>query len=268
MDMPQRSNSVKQEEQFKQMEKVKILIVEDQMIIAADIAMFLESIGYEIAGILPKGEDALTSISQTPPDIILMDIALKGTMDGIQTARYIFEKYQIPVIFLTANADDATFERAKSSRPYAFISKPFQPTDLQRAIELALARIAEEQSGQSMMHLNNSQNQAYILADRIFVRHKGKMTKILLQDILFVEASRSYCKIVTTEAEFLMSIALGRLEEKLEGNHFQRIHRSHVVNIKKIDSISDDKGYLNIGGHQLSISKHFKDELMRRLQIF
>ena len=250
------------------MGKVKILIVEDQMIIAADIAMFLESIGYEITGILPRGEDALKSIHQTPPDIVLMDIALKGNMDGIETARSIFERYQIPVIFLTANADDATFERAKFARPYAFISKPFQPTDLQRAVELALARVAEESAGQSILHLNdNNQNQTYILADRIFVRYKGKMTKILLQDILYIEASRSYCKIVTQETEFLMSIALGRLEEKLESNHFQRIHRSHVVNIQKIDSISDDKGYIYIGGHQLAISKHFREELIRRLPI-
>lgn len=246
---------------------VKILVVEDEMIIAADISMFLESIGYEVTGILPRGEDALKSIVQTPPDLVLMDIFLKGSMDGIETARYIYERHQIPVIFLTANADDATFERAKATRPYAFISKPFQPADVQRAIELAMARLAEEHSGQSLFHLNKSAEEAYILADRIFVRHKGKMTKILLQDILFAEAARSYCKIYTQDTEYLMSIALGKLEEKLEANNFLRIHRSYIVNIQKIDSISEDRSYIDIGGQNLMVSRHFREELARRLQI-
>ena len=249
------------------MSKVKILVVEDEMIIAADISMFLESIGYEVTGILPRGEDALKSILQTPPDLVLMDIFLKGSMDGIETARYIYERHQIPVIFLTANADDATFERAKSTRPYAFISKPFQPSDVQRAIELALARLAEEHSGQSILHLNRDAEESYILADRIFVRYKGKMTKILLQDILFAEAARSYCKIIVGETEYLMSISLGKLEEKLETNNFLRIHRSYIVNILKIDSISEDRSYIEIGGQNLMVSRPFREELIRRLQI-
>lgn len=249
------------------MSAVKILIVEDEMIIAADISMMLEAIGYEITGIMPRGEDALKNIESTPPDIVLMDIALKGALDGIETSRFIFEHHQIPVIFLTANADDATFARAKTTRPYAFISKPFQPSDLQRAIELALARLAEEHSGQSLLHVNDKAEDAYILADRIFVRYKGKMTKILLQDILYVEADRSYCKIYTPQAEYLMSISLGALEEKLRAVNFLRIHRSYIVNLHKIDTISDDWAYLGIGAQTLSVSRSFKDELVRRLQI-
>lgn len=249
------------------MSTFKILVVEDEMIIAADISMLLENLGYEITGILPRGEDALKSIAQTPPDLVLMDIALKGKLDGIETARFIYERYQIPVIFLTANADDATFERAKATRPYAFISKPFQPADLQRAIVLVLTRLAEEQRGQDLLHVNESTEETYILADRIFVRHRGKMTKILLQDILYAEAARSYCKIYTAQTEFLMSIALGTLEEKLQANNFLRIHRSYLVNLQKIDTISDDWSYLGLGAQTLSVSRAFKEELIRRLQI-
>ncbi len=249
------------------MNTVKILVVEDEMIIAADISMVLESQGYEVTGILPRGEDALNSIAQRPPDLVLMDISLKGNLDGIETARYIYERHQIPVIFLTANADDATFARAKATRPYAFISKPFQPADLQRVIELAMARLAEEQGGQSLLHLNETAEEAYILADRIFVRHKGKMSKILLQDILYAEAARSYCKIFTAQTEYLMSIALGTLEEKLQSSNFLRIHRSYIVNLKKIETISDDWNYLGVGTKNLSVSRSFREELIRRIQI-
>jgi DNA-binding LytR/AlgR family response regulator len=249
------------------MSAVKILIVEDEMIIAADISMMLESIGYEITGIIPRGEDALKSIEHTSPDLVLMDINLKGALDGVETSRFIFERHQIPVIFLTANTDDATFARAKATRPYAFISKPFQPADLQRAIELALARLAEEHSSQSLLHLNDNAEEAYILADRIFVRHKGKMTKILLQDILYAEADRSYCKIFTSEAEYLMSVSLGNLEEKLRADNFLRIHRSCIINLHKIETISDDWGYISIGTQTLAVSRSCKDELVRRLNI-
>ncbi len=247
------------------MNAVKILIVEDEMVIAADISMMLERIGYEITGITPRGEDALNSIESTLPDLVLMDIALKGALDGVETARFIVERHQIPVIFLTANVDDATFARAKTTRPYAFLSKPFEPADLQRAIELALARLAEEQTDQKLLHLNEKTEEAYILADRIFVYHKGKMIKILLQDIFYMEADRSYCKIHTAQAEYLLSIPLGNLEEKLHSKNFLRVHRSHIVNLLRIDTIGDDWSYLGIGTHTLPVSRSFRDELARRL---
>lgn len=89
----------------------------------------------------------------------------------------------------------------------------------------------------------------------------------MLQDILYAEADRSYCKIYTPQAEYLMSISLGALEEKLRTDNFLRIHRSYIVNLHKIDTISDDWGYLGIGAQTLSVSRSFKDELVRRFHI-
>ena len=114
------------------------------MIVAADVSMMLGRMNYEVSGITPRGEDALKSIESTRPDLILMDIALKGRLDGIATAQIVHDTYRIPVVFLTANADDDTFQRAKATKPYAFLSKPFRHSELQRAIELALEMVAEE----------------------------------------------------------------------------------------------------------------------------
>jgi DNA-binding LytR/AlgR family response regulator len=247
-------------------EFVKILIVEDEMIIAADISMMLSGLGYEITGIIPRGEDALKSMEATLPDLVLMDIALKGALDGVETARIIGQTSQTPIIFLTANADDATFARAKETLPYAFISKPFQASDLQRAIELALARLAEEHSGQALVHIGGSPESPYILSDRIFVRHKGKMIKIFLQDILFAKAERSYCKIHTSGAEYLMSLPLGALEKKLASNAFLRIHRSHIINVAKIDAIGEQFAYVSIGKITLPVSEPYQAALAQRLK--
>src|SRR6185436_16807290 len=105
---------------------VRILVVEDEMIIAAKIAMQLTNLGYEVTGILPKGEEAIKHVEDEKPDIIVLDINLKGKIDGIEAAKQIQQIADIPIIYLTANSDDATFNRAKPTRPYAFISKPFK----------------------------------------------------------------------------------------------------------------------------------------------
>ncbi len=121
-----------------------VLIVEDEMIIAANIALQLNHLGYQVNGIIPRAEEVLPHIKQQVPDILLMDINLKGEMDGIELAGLIRNEFKIPIIYLTANADEAHFNRAKSTNPYAFISKPFKKIDLQRAIELTIIRVAEE----------------------------------------------------------------------------------------------------------------------------
>ncbi len=129
--------------------KIKILVVEDEMIIGAKISMQLSNLGYEVTGILPRGEDAILHVEENKPDIVLLDIQLKGKMDGIETAARLQETGNVIIIYLTANSDEATFNRAKLTRPHAFITKPFKQLDLQRAIELVISRMAEAETGQS-----------------------------------------------------------------------------------------------------------------------
>ena len=90
----------------------KILIVEDEMIIGANISLQLSKLGYEVTGIISKGEDALNHVRQNQPDIVLMDIQLKGKMDGVETAMVIQREFPVPIIYLTANTDDEHFKRA------------------------------------------------------------------------------------------------------------------------------------------------------------
>src|SRR6478735_1532119 len=101
---------------------IKILVVEDEMIIGAKISMQLTSLGYEVTGILPRGEDAILHVKENKPDIILLDINLKGELDGIETACRVREFADIPIIYLTANSDEITFNRAKPTKPSAFIA--------------------------------------------------------------------------------------------------------------------------------------------------
>lgn len=122
----------------------KIFIVEDEAIIALDIKKTLEKMNYEVAGVSDRGEGALKMIDKLYPDVILMDIVLKGELDGIETARLINLKRKIPIIYLTAHHDDDTLERSKSTNPYGYLLKPLNDRDLNACLRMALSRIEYE----------------------------------------------------------------------------------------------------------------------------
>lgn len=120
------------------MKSKKILIVEDEIIIAMEIADRLKSMGYEVLRIVSNGEMAIKTALSEKPDLILMDIMIQGEMDGIETASKILAHSSIPVIYLTANADESTLERAKVSDAFAYLIKPFEERELNTTIEMAL----------------------------------------------------------------------------------------------------------------------------------
>lgn len=120
------------------MKKAKILVVEDQNIVALNIRNKLKNLGYTVPGTASTGEEAIRKAELTNADLVLMDIMLKGEMDGIEAAREIKTRLKIPVLYLTAYTDDETLERAKLTEPAGYISKPFKEEDLHSNIEMAL----------------------------------------------------------------------------------------------------------------------------------
>lgn len=122
------------------MSPIKILVVEDEMIVAEDIAGRLKKMGYTVTATVPSGEEAIAKVAENKPDLVLMDIVLKGEMDGVTAAEKIRSNTNIPTVFLTAYADDRTLERAKLTDPFGYIVKPFQQHDLHVTIEIALHR--------------------------------------------------------------------------------------------------------------------------------
>jgi len=120
------------------MTEAQILVVEDESIVAEDIRRSLQNLGYEVAAVVSSGETAIQKIEQTSPDLVLMDIVLQGKMDGIQAAEQTRTRFNIPVVYLTAYADDKTLERAKITEPFGYIIKPFKERELQINIEIAL----------------------------------------------------------------------------------------------------------------------------------
>lgn len=118
----------------------KILVVEDERIVAKDIQINLQQLGYLVPAVAASGEQAISKAAETSPDLVLMDINLKGEIDGVEAARQIYTRFNIPVIYLTAYSDDTTLERAKLTDPLGYILKPFKARELHATIQMALSK--------------------------------------------------------------------------------------------------------------------------------
>jgi PAS domain S-box-containing protein len=128
------------------MTKPRIMIVEDEKVIAADIEECLQGLGYDVAGSASTGTEALSLVDRVKPDLVLMDIKLKGEMDGVEVAGALYEQYKIPVVYLTAHADAEILQRAKHTAPSGYVLKPFDERTLRTAIEIAFDRHRRERT--------------------------------------------------------------------------------------------------------------------------
>jgi two-component system cell cycle sensor histidine kinase/response regulator CckA len=158
------------------MSKPRILIVEDERIVAEDIKRALEGYGYTISSIVASGEETLKRARKDKPDLVLMDIVLKGEMDGIEAARRIYEHLDIPVVYLTAHADEAILKRTAITEPFGYILKPFEDRELNASIEMALSKYDMERRSKEGAKfvsslLNNAPNPILVINPDTSVRH-------------------------------------------------------------------------------------------------
>lgn len=124
---------------FSMMHHTKILVVEDESIIAMDLQFTLERFGYDVCGVVSSGEECIENASRTNPDIILMDIKLRGKIDGLCAAKHIQSQSNTPVIYLTAYGDESTLNKVDKTKPFGYIYKPFEEIELQSEIENVLS---------------------------------------------------------------------------------------------------------------------------------
>jgi CheY-like chemotaxis protein len=123
---------------------INLMLVEDERIVAFDLKRQLQGFGYRVSSVVASGEQAISQVDQEKPDLVLMDIHLDGRMDGIEAAAAIRASHQVPVVFLTAYAEDDTLRRALESRPFGYLIKPCEGRELHATIQMALARREDE----------------------------------------------------------------------------------------------------------------------------
>lgn len=247
------------------MENVRILIVEDEFLIAQDLSMRLEQKGYSIANIVDTAEDAIACLKQEPVDICILDINIHGPVDGVGLAHQINALRTMPLIFLTSHTDSLTIARARDAKPAAYMLKPFNDVELGIAIDLAVANFATGQTAKPEEDEKPSDEDVFILNESIFIKKKERFKRVKFDDILWVEAQSNYSLIVTAEEKFVMATTLGIVEEKLTGPAFFRVSRSSLVNLKQVDELEGNM--VVVQGTAISVSKNKKEALYRRFNI-
>jgi DNA-binding LytR/AlgR family response regulator len=249
----------------------KVLIVEDEAITAMDIEVRLKRMGFRVVGQIHKPDGVIAEIKHKNPDLVLLDINLKGKEEGIDLAEEIDMTFNVPVVFLTAFGDDSTFKKAMATCPYGYVTKPFKDKDLKHAIEIALAH------HQSLSFAKSTALQYKKLLDIVcvdtddhnnkvlFVKDGSNYTKIKLDAIQWIEAYDAYSKIHTKEKTIIANALLKDLYQKLPHDKFIRVHRSYIVGLTHIEKIEKDN--IHISDTQIPVSKSHKAELMQHLDI-
>jgi CheY-like chemotaxis protein len=217
------------------MASYKILIVEDELLVATDIQESLEMLGYTVIDSVATGADAIQSVNRELPDVILMDIMLRGEMTGIEAAQAINRHHDVPIIYLTANADPATIDKAKFSLPYGYIIKPFTDKDLQTNIEIARFKFmndlkAKMESDQYNRFFQNVSNQG----DVIFVDGSKGLEKVHPGLIYYVEGDDAQSVIYTFDGEISLEKSIDEIQDLLPAELFVKVSERHLVNIQKI----------------------------------
>tara|TARA_R110000868_G_scaffold4211_13_gene26727 strand:- start:137337 stop:138098 length:762 start_codon:yes stop_codon:yes gene_type:complete len=241
---------------------IKILIVEDNVIIADDMQSMLEEIGYEIVDNVIVYEQAIEVLKSKQVDLVLIDIILASDKTGIDLGKHIRENYNIPFIFVTSNSDRATVENAKTVKPNGYLVKPFEQQDLYTSIEIALSSFNYNEKSASAKSNNESEQEDQVISnsvlkDSIFVKKQHLYYRIQFGDIQFIKADNVYLEVNTVDKKFLVRSPLKDYLEKLPANKFYRAHKSYIVNVDHIEAINSKD--IMINNNLIPISKEFKE---------
>lgn len=233
------------------MSPLSILIVEDNNVLAKQMETSLSERGYSVF-VVSYGEDAIIQVTQYPPDLIIMDIQLKGKLDGIETAKNIFKLRELPIIYITENESEEYFNRAKLTLPKSYLPKPFTMLQMIRAVDLIFfsnEKKIEENDGILSSICNRS----------IFICKKaGYYQKIVVEDISVIHAQGSSSLVYTESLENPITISLSSniLFQKINSPTLKKVHRSYYVNLAKVDAI--EANLLRISTLKVPVGNNYK----------
>ena len=251
------------------MSKINVLVVEVESIVSKDIQHSLKKLGYNIVGSSATAEKAIELAKSEHPDVVLMDIMLKGEMNGIKAADEIRKSCAIPVIFLTAYADESTLSKAKVTEPYGYILKPFKEIDLHTTIEMAIYKHGREQEIVkqrdllfSLVENKDANEQGYV-----FVKSNSKLVKLKNEDIYYIEALKDYVVIHTLKTRYTIHSTMKDIDAKMGKEKFVRVHRSFIVQLSRIATIEYPNLTLENIDKSIPIGGSYRDDLNKRIKL-
>ncbi|NLR92096.1 LytR/AlgR family response regulator transcription factor [Flammeovirga agarivorans] len=238
------------------MHQINILIVEDEILLAQDLQIRLQKSGKYKTHTADSFDEAIKVLLTTKIDFLIIDITLKGDKSGIDLAKKVNEKLKLPFLFLTSHADQVTFEQAKVVCPSAYLLKPFNDREISMSIDLALSNF-NQQTLEEDSEPNEEAVQEYL-----FLKKDNAFQKVMVEDIIYLEAQSNYTYFHTKTEKFMYAIVLKKIIEKLPQDQFIRVHRSFVVNKKCITGFSNNAVTLD-EHYEVPVSKQNKEMVFK-----
>lgn len=243
------------------MDNVTVLIIEDNPAESAALVKVLEAHQYAIAGIARSHQEALELFYRSKVDILIIDVFLNGVPDGIAFAETInhVPNASKPFVFLTSSTDRAIFERAKLTRPFSFLLKPFNELEVLYALEMAVEKFYAQTDA-----FSEEEHSTVISNDYLFIKKNDALKKVLTSAILYIEVEERYCTIHTATEKFVLLISLTKITELLDSSRFCRTHRNFIVNLEQIEEIQTSDNLLVLTGkHHIPMSEKYKDFIQK-----
>lgn len=242
---------------------MKVLIVEDEMIISEDVREMLESQNYQVTDQAMTYDEAIESMISNRPDLALLDINLRNSRDGIEIAKWINEQARIPFIYTSSLGDSSTILRAKETHPSAYLVKPFKDEQLFASIEVAFTNYAKLSEAEAT---DKTGEKLPIFNDSIFVKQEHRFVKVPLNDIKYVCKSDNYLEIFTIDNRYIIRTTLSHFLDQIGSNRLFKTHKSYAINPSFITDLSPTM--ITLQDIDIPISKNYLDSLKSLMNIF
>lgn len=233
----------------------KVGILDDEILICETLFKYLNELGYEVPDYAITYEEGLELLNRDKPDIMLLDINISGPLSGIDFAHHIRAHHNIPLIFVSSYSDKTTIDSAKTAKPNGYLIKPFSKEDLYSSIETAISNFG----------VNSLGNTSSTKDSTLFIKQDSAYIKVQTDDILYVKSDSVYLYIHTSGKKYLFRETLKKMLDNLPHQHFLQVHRSYIINLSKITSVSAE--YVTIGEEMIPVSKSYKEELMKKIHL-
>lgn len=250
---------------LKKKNSLRMLIIEDELLIAQNISLNLQKMGYETMLSNKNTDNTLELIDQERIDLAIIDIGLSGKKDGITIATEIRSKLEIPIIFLTSHNEEEIMTRATAVGPAAYLLKPYNASQLAASIHIAIKNYSQSNAVTSVKQDNNSDEDQYQISDSIFIRDKNRFVRINYNEVLWLKAKSNYTQITTLDNQYLLTVTLKTLSEKIKSKSLIRIHRSYMINLDFISSF--DGNLIFIKDEKFSVSQQYRENFFKRFNI-
>jgi DNA-binding LytR/AlgR family response regulator len=242
------------------MNEIKIIIVEDEIITATDLKETLEKSGHKVLALARSHADAISAIEKYTPELMIIDIRLKhSAFDGIEIAEEVNKNYAIPFVFLTASSENLTFQRAKLTKPAAYLLKPFRNNELVFQIELAFNHYLA----------NKKEDTNPKLAENVYLPIGNELKKVVKSKVLFLKADGMYVKVFVKDEKmpYHFSMNIGHLAQYFTGTNFYQISRSYIINLDYLDTFDAESLTLENYEGTIPIPHQKKSELIKQLAV-